>query len=109
MEKEQIIYEGISRSFKQSTKPRDGLSGKSNQGELHTQCRGNCGLDIVETVGCRMIAAWHGPPFPKGASKIKGEVTLTDEQADVCRTILCQELMKVSSLLASGKMAADGS
>ena len=60
----------------------------------------------VETVGCRMIAAWHGPPFPKGASKIKGEVTLTDEQAGICRTILCQELMKVSSLLASGK---DGS
>jgi len=43
-----------------------------------------------------MIAAWHGP-FPKGASKIKGEVTLSDEQANVCRTVLCQELMKVLS------------
>jgi hypothetical protein len=41
--------------------------------------------------------------FPKGASKINGEVRLTDEQAALCRTLLCQELMKVSSLLASGK------
>jgi len=40
---------------------------------------------------------------PHVASKIKGEVTLTDEQADICRTVLCQELMKVLSLLASGK------
>ena len=54
----------------------------------------------------RMVAVWHGPPFSKGASKIKGEVRLTDEQAALCRSILCQELMKVSSLLASGK---DGS
>ena len=57
----------------------------------------------VETDGWRMIAAWHGSPFPKGASKINGEVRLTDEQAALCRTLLCQELMKVSSLLASGK------
>jgi hypothetical protein len=61
------------------------------------------GPDRLETVGCRMIAAWHGPPFPKGASKINGEVRLTDEQAALCRTLLCQELMKVSGLLASGK------
>jgi hypothetical protein len=50
-----------------------------------------------------MNAAWRGPPFPKGASEINGEVRLTDEQAALCRSILCQELMKVSSLLASGK------
>jgi hypothetical protein len=29
--------------------------------------------------------------------------TPTDEQAALCRSILCQELMKVSSLLASDK------
>jgi hypothetical protein len=57
----------------------------------------------METDGCRMIAAWHGPPFPKGASKINGEVRLTDEQAALCRTLLCQELMKASNLLVSGK------
>jgi hypothetical protein len=57
----------------------------------------------VEIDGCLMITAWHGPPFPKGASKINGEVRLTDEQAAMCRTLLCQELMKVSSLLANGK------
>ena len=34
------------------------------------------------------------------------EVTLTAEQADLCRTVLCQNLMKVSRLLATGK---DGS
>src|ERR1700731_4541442 len=61
------------------------------------------GPDRLETVGCRMIAAWHGPPFPKGASKINGDIRLTDEQAALCRTLLCQELMKVFSLLASGK------
>ena len=59
--------------------------------------------DQLETVGCRMIAAWHGPPFPKGASKINGDIRLTDEQAALCRMLLCQELMKVSNLLASGK------
>jgi hypothetical protein len=45
-----------------------------------------------------MIAAWHGPPFPKGASKINGDIRLTDEQAALCRMLLCQELMKVSNL-----------
>jgi hypothetical protein len=50
-----------------------------------------------------MITAWYGPLFPKGASKINGEVRLTDEQATLCRTLLCQELMKVSNLLASNK------
>jgi hypothetical protein len=50
-----------------------------------------------------IIATWHRPPFPKGASKIDGELKLTDEQAALCRTLLCQELMKVSNLLASGK------
>lgn len=49
------------------------------------------------------FATWHGPPFPKGASKIDGELRLTDEQAALCRTLLCQELMKVSNLFASGK------
>jgi hypothetical protein len=57
----------------------------------------------MKTDGCRMTAAWHGPTFPKGASKINGEVRLTDEQAILCRVVLCQELMKASSLLASGK------
>jgi hypothetical protein len=28
---------------------------------------------------------------------------LTDEQATLCRTLLCQELMKISNLLASDK------
>jgi hypothetical protein len=37
---------------------------------------------------------------------MNGDVRLTDEQAALCRTLLCQELMKVSALLASGK---DGS
>jgi hypothetical protein len=56
-------------------------------------------------VGVRseIIAAWHGSPFPKGASKIDGEVRLTDEQAALCRTVLRQELMKVSNLLGSDK------
>jgi hypothetical protein len=54
---------------------------------------------IGGTVGC----PWRGPPLPKGASEINGEFRLTDEQAALCRTLLCQELMKVSNLLASGK------
>jgi hypothetical protein len=52
-----------------------------------------------------MIAAWHGPRFPIELPKSKAKLHLTDEQADICRTILCQEPMKVSSLLAGGKMA----
>jgi hypothetical protein len=57
----------------------------------------------VQTVESEIIAAWHGSPFPEGASNINGEVRLTDEQAALCRTLLCQELMKISNLLASGK------
>jgi len=70
------------------------------QGKL---CASTLWARSMETDGCRMIAAWHGPPFPKGASKINGEVRLTDEQAALCRTLLCQELMKASNLLVSGK------
>jgi hypothetical protein len=55
------------------------------------------------TLAKEIIATRHGPPFPKGASKIDGELRLTDEQAALCRTLLCQELMKVSNLLDSGK------
>ena len=53
--------------------------------------------------GVEIDCSLHGSPFPKGASKIDGEVRLTDEQAALCRTVLCQELMKVSNLLGSGK------
>jgi hypothetical protein len=35
--------------------------------------------------------------------QILKEITLTAEQADLCRTALSQDLMKVSSLLAKGK------
>jgi hypothetical protein len=35
--------------------------------------------------------------------QIKGEVILTDEQAALCRAVLCQELMKISNLIATGK------
>jgi hypothetical protein len=57
----------------------------------------------VETVESEIIATWQRPHFPKGASNINGEVRLTDEQAALCRTLLCQELMKASNLLVSGK------
>jgi hypothetical protein len=64
-----------------------------------------CPLSARSVGNCRseIIAAWRGPHFPKGASNINGEVRLTDEQAALCRTLLCQELMKVSNLLGSGK------
>ena len=75
----------------------------TNEGGQGKLCASTLWARSVETDGCRMISAWHGSPFPKGASKINGEVRLTDEQAALCRTLLCQELMKVSSLLASGK------
>jgi hypothetical protein len=37
------------------------------------------------------------------SSRFKSEVTLTAEQADLCRAILCPELIKISRTLASGK------
>jgi hypothetical protein len=39
----------------------------------------------------------------KGLFQMKSEVTLTGEQAELCRSILCQEMIKVSRLLARGK------
>jgi hypothetical protein len=39
----------------------------------------------------------------RGSQLKLNEVRLTDEQATLCRTLLCQELMKVSNLLASNK------
>jgi hypothetical protein len=62
-----------------------------------------CGPERWKLSGVKIIATRHGPPFPKGASKIDGEVRLTDEQAALCRMLLCQELLKVSNLSASGK------
>jgi hypothetical protein len=75
----------------------------TNDGGQGKLCAFTLWARSVEPVGCKKIAAWHGSPFPKGASKIDGEVRLTDEQAALCRTLLCQELMKASNLLASGK------
>jgi hypothetical protein len=39
--------------------------------------------------------------------QIKKEVTSTGEQAQLCRTVLCQDLMRVSSLLANDKDGSD--
>jgi hypothetical protein len=39
--------------------------------------------------------------------QIKKEVTSIGEQAELCRTVLCQDLMRVSSLLANDKDGSD--
>jgi hypothetical protein len=62
-----------------------------------------CGPDRWNLSGVRRLQPGTDCPSRKELPKIDGEVRLTDEQAALCRTLLCQELMKASNLLASGK------